>query len=372
MSSFERPRWTLRVEALCWRFLTDIGFYVHKFHPPRPLSPAFSRRIPSTLSPIKGQFDLIFYTPHTYEALAKPFPVVINFHGGGFTIGRATDDSRWATSLVQSLNCVVVSVDYRCGPEAPFPTAVEDGADAILWLLQHAKDLNLDPSNMAVSGFSAGGNLAFTVLLRLQDELNRRQQATLDNTTYSNNNNNNNNDQTREHAHYTPLAAPSAATVASAPRLSPVIKSVIAWYPSTDFTHTRIERRNTNIRPEKELPRFFTKLFDASYLYPPKTIDLHDPYLSPAVANAAVLKQALPDHILLYTCEWDELRDEAERFKDRLISLGKGVKYTMVQGVGHAWDKNPFGANALRDRYYAEACEELGKKFKEQRLSSHL
>ncbi|TPX57363.1 hypothetical protein SpCBS45565_g08222 [Spizellomyces sp. 'palustris'] len=326
-----RPRWFLHLEAWCWRFLTDIGFFFHRRASPRPISPSFNRRIRSTLSPLEGYIDLVFYTPNGYHLpLNKPndvarYPVLVNFHGGGFTIGRATDDSRWATAVVQNLNCIVVSVNYRCAPEAPFPTAVEDGADAILWLLLNAKELKLDPSKLAVSGFSAGGNLSFTTLLRLQAELIRRSSGM--------------------------------------PKLASIIKGIIAWYPSTDFTRPRIERRKTNIRPDKELPAFFTRLFDASYLYPPKTVDMSDPYLSPAVASDAILQEGLPATIVMYTCEWDELRDEAERFRDRLSALGKNVRYTMIEGVAHAWDKNPFGVNVIRDHYYSDACDQLRKLF---------
>ncbi|KND01256.1 uncharacterized protein SPPG_03070 [Spizellomyces punctatus DAOM BR117] len=326
-----RPRWVLHLEAWCWRFLTDIGFFFHRRALPRPISPSFNRRIKSTLSPLEGYIDLVFYTPNDYHLRfngsddVTRYPVLVNFHGGGFTIGRATDDSRWATTVVQNLNCIVVSVDYRCAPEAPFPTAVEDGADAILWLLLNAKELKLDPSKLAVSGFSAGGNLAFTSLLRLQVELIRRR--------------------------------------TDMPELSSIIKGIIAWYPSTDFTRPRIERRKTNIRPDKELPAFFTRLFDASYLYPPKTVDVSDPYLSPAAASDVILHEGLPATVVMYTCEWDELRDEAERFKDRLTALGKYVRYTMIEGVAHAWDKNPFGVNVIRDRYYSDACDQLRRLF---------
>lgn len=55
------------------------------------------------------------------------YPVVINFHGGGFTLGSADDDARWCGTVVDECHAVVVSVDYRLAPEHPFPTAVEDG-----------------------------------------------------------------------------------------------------------------------------------------------------------------------------------------------------------------------------------------------------
>ena len=60
---------------------------------------------------------------------------------------------------------MVVSVGYRRAPEAPFPAAVDDGVDALLYLSRHAPELGLDVSRVVLSGFSAGGNLTVTVPL---------------------------------------------------------------------------------------------------------------------------------------------------------------------------------------------------------------
>ncbi len=58
-------------------------------------------------------------------------------------------------------NCVVITVDYRLAPEFPFPAAVEDSWEAILWTASEgAGILNLDLAKMAVGGASAGANLA--------------------------------------------------------------------------------------------------------------------------------------------------------------------------------------------------------------------
>lgn len=112
-------------------------------------------------------------SPTPLPASRRRYPVVVNFHGGGFTLGKATDDCRWATSVVARTGAVVVSVGYRLAPEFPFPTAVEDGVDALLWLSQHGEELDLDVQNITLSGFSSGGNLCFTVPLRLDAELKR-------------------------------------------------------------------------------------------------------------------------------------------------------------------------------------------------------
>ena len=61
-----------------------------------------------------------------------------------------------------------VSVEYRLAPEDPFLIAVEDGVEALLHLAANANELGLNPQKLALIGFSAGANMAFTMPLRLQ------------------------------------------------------------------------------------------------------------------------------------------------------------------------------------------------------------
>lgn len=282
--------------------------------------PSFTKVIPSTLSPREGNIKMVFYTPTGYGGAAKKFPAVLNFHGGGFVVGTPTDDHRWAQVVLSRCNAIFVSVDYRMAPKYPFPTAVEDGTDAMLYLTQHAEELGIDVSRIATSGFSAGGNLAITVPLRWQEEKHRLSKQGLANVDFA---------------------------------------AIVAWYPAVDYSISRDARRATCVRPEKTLPKTMTDMFDDSYIYP-ANINLANPCLSPAVAPDKILA-ALPDDVILYTCEFDMLQAEGERLKDRLQdSLGKRVRFRMVQGVVHAWDKVPFRTDyAEIDKLYREACTDL-------------
>ena len=88
------------------------------------------------------------------------------------------------------------------------------------------------------------------------------------------------------------------------------------------------------------VPKFFTNLFDTSYLQPP-TLDYTSPYLSPAVAPAELLRD-LSDMIMIYPCEYDGLRVEAAAFCKKLKEeIGKTVRLGEVESVPHAWDKSP-------------------------------
>jgi len=302
------------------------------------MSPKFTKQFTTQIAAVPGKVRLYFYTPKDYgKDKNKKYPCIVNFHGGGFTLGAATDDARWCTAVVQQTGCVVVSVDYRRAPEHPFPTAVEDGADAVMHLWDHANEYLLDADKFGVSGFSAGGNMAITVPLRLQDVLLRRRGAEPGFVS-------SNAPVVLEHEHN-------------------VVKIVLAFYPTLDYTKTRKERAASNVHV-KELPHFFTKLFDASYLHPPTDVLMHSPFLSPGAASDELLS-FLPEDIILYTCEYDELLAEGERFRDRIKKLGKSVKYKMIEKQPHAWDKspNPFYEDKQAVEAYKEACNDIKRLF---------
>jgi len=332
----------------------ELGMKFHRFPPPKPPNVAFEHTIPTTISKRKGKVDLLFYTPHGYEPgnhqkERKVYPVVCVFHGGGFTIGHPKDDARWAAAVVDQLGAVVVAVDYRLAPENPFPTAVEDGADAVLYLIDHAEELAIDPNKICISGFSAGGNLAFSVPLRLQEEF-RRREGSYDEGEIA-------------------IKGDDVKVEDSRGKIKRGrIALIMAWYPSADYTKTRDERKATNLRKDKELPKFFTDLFDSSYLHPPGDVQLNNPYLSPGLAPDQMLR-ALPEDIIIYAVEWDELRAETEKFKDRLEKIpGKRVTYRVIEGVMHGWDKdpNPLRRDQATEKVYLDACAQMKRALESQ------
>lgn len=380
MKRFSRI-WFLWMKAVIWRGLMAVGMRIHHHASPKPPSPNFKILVPSRLSTVGGQFKLVFYVPPSYYETDNEyrFPVVVNFHGGGFTLGTGTDDARWAAAVLNNVDAVLVSVEYRLAPEFPFSVGVEDGTDALLYLASHAAELRIDPHRMALSGFSAGGNFAFTVPLMLHDlqtDAGRRRLHAETNT--------------RPLHHYqssstlnlprpTPTHSNSSShSIAKLSDLEPTaleieqqipdltLCAIVSFYPPTDFRRSRAEKRITNPVPAKNLPPMLTNLFDQSYM-PDCDIDLEDPYLSPMMASDAALREAYPEDIVLYTCEYDMLNHEGVAFGERLSSspIEKTLHGGLIRAVPHAFDKkpNPLHFPEAADKCYSEACAQLKRVF---------
>ncbi len=96
-------------------------------------------------------------------------PVLLYFHGGGFTVGSVATHESLCRHLAHLAQCAVLSVDYRLAPEHRFPTAVDDAWDSLAWLHAQAPSLGLDGGRLAVGGDSAGGTLAAVCAILARD-----------------------------------------------------------------------------------------------------------------------------------------------------------------------------------------------------------
>jgi acetyl esterase len=100
---------------------------------------------------------------------AAALPVLVYYHGGGWTIGDLDTHDVLCRELCNEAGVAVVAVDYRMGPECPFPAAVDDSLAATYWVLRNARELGVDATRLAIGGDSAGGNLAAVVALLARD-----------------------------------------------------------------------------------------------------------------------------------------------------------------------------------------------------------
>jgi len=95
-----------------------------------------------------------------YAPSAEKLPILLYFHGGGFTLGSIATHDVLCRQLSHLAGCAVVSVDYRLAPEHKFPVAAHDAWDSLQWLASDGAGLGLDAGHLAVGGDSAGGTLA--------------------------------------------------------------------------------------------------------------------------------------------------------------------------------------------------------------------
>lgn len=101
-----------------------------------------------------------------YAPVVSELPVLIYFHGGGFTIGSVATHDVLCRTLSHLAQCAVLSVDYRLAPKHKFPVAHDDAWDAVQWVARQGVSVGLDASRMAVGGDSAGGTLAAACALQ--------------------------------------------------------------------------------------------------------------------------------------------------------------------------------------------------------------
>jgi acetyl esterase len=108
----------------------------------------------------------VYWPPEDSEP--RP-PVVVFFHGGGWSVGDLDTHDGTARIHAVGAGAVVVSVDYRLAPEHPYPAAVDDVWAALRWVGEHGGEFGADPARLAVAGDSAGGNLAAVVAQLARD-----------------------------------------------------------------------------------------------------------------------------------------------------------------------------------------------------------
>ena len=100
---------------------------------------------------------------------AEPLPVLIYFHGGGFTVGNIGTHDTLCRVLAHKSNAAVISVDYRLAPDFKFPTASDDAWDAVKHIAGQGAALGIDTTRLALGGDSAGGTLAASSAIMARD-----------------------------------------------------------------------------------------------------------------------------------------------------------------------------------------------------------
>ena len=209
-------------------------------------------------------------------------PALIYFHGGGFAFGNLDTHDAVCRSLAKESGAVVIAVDYRLSPEHKFPAAVEDAHAAVVWVAANAKSLGIDTRRIAVSGDSAGGNLATVIAIRCREAG------------------------------------------------GPALASQVLIYPVTDMSSFDTDSHR-EFGEGYFLSRAGMEWFTGHYL---SSADLaRNPEVSPLLAPDL---SALPPALVI-TAEFDPLRDEGEAYAKRLQKAGVPVTVTRYPGMIHAF-----------------------------------
>jgi acetyl esterase len=233
-----------------------------------------------------------------------PLPILVSIHGGGWILGRAVHTDLPCRRLASLSGSVVVAVDYRLAPEHPFPGPVEDCYAAVEWVVAQADRIGGDPTDVAVSGGSAGANLAAAVALMCRD------------------------------------------------RGGPALSAQWLDVPAVDLT-----------LPDDESLLAFGQGFGLDRAGVVTTIslyaaqeDLTNPYCSPLLSPDL---SGLPPAVIT-TAGCDPLRSQGERYAAALEAAGNHVRYSSWPGHLHATMQLVTLADSCRD-YEAEVLAALSE-----------
>jgi acetyl esterase len=239
-----------------------------------PMARVEDLAIPSPAAAIPARL----YTP---PGAAQVGPLYLYFHGGGWVTGDLDTHDSTCRFLADRAGVKLLAVDYRLGPEHPFPAAVEDAVAAFHFAAAESERLGVNPAAIAVGGDSAGGNLAAVV-----SQLTRRDRGP-----------------------------------------APVFQLLI--YPVCDLSTKR------------DSYRLFSEGFGLAEAemdwyrghYLPDESAARDPRASPLLADDLT---GLPPAYIA-TAGFDPLRDEGEEYAARLRAAGVPVALRRHRGLVHAF-----------------------------------
>lgn len=117
-----------------------------------------------TISSLGRKVDLRLFRPS-----GKCRGVMIEIHGGGWTIGNARMSDRRNADFSTAHGFAVVSVDYRLAVSHSIAQVVSDCEAAAVWTIQNC-EREFDTTSIILQGDSAGAHLAALTLLKLRDE----------------------------------------------------------------------------------------------------------------------------------------------------------------------------------------------------------
>jgi acetyl esterase len=228
-----------------------------------------------------GPSGLVGFCVFRPAGLAGPLPVVLYVHGGRWMLGDASTHARLVRELAVGCGAAFVVPEYTRTPEARYPVAVEECYALLTWIAENAPRLGLDSSRLAVAGDCAGATMA------------------------------------------------TALTMLAKRRGGPRIRAQLLYYPLTD---ARCDSGSHELFADGYL---LTSREARWYWeeYADRPGDLAEPTAVPLRASLEELA-GLPESLVV-SAEVDVVRDEAERYAERLREAGVRVTATRYLGTTH-------------------------------------
>jgi len=141
-----------------------------------PAAIIFALALAGTVHAKDAQYDIEYANPggepqymdYRIPDGKGPFPVLIFVHGGGWGRGDKEDPMEVQPILdpLYNGNIAWFTINYRLAPPNPYPGYVEDVESAVQYIKKYAKEFNIDPNKIAISGESAGGHIIDMVAVR--------------------------------------------------------------------------------------------------------------------------------------------------------------------------------------------------------------
>lgn len=225
--------------------------------------------------------------------------VILHCHGGGYSTGSSLYARTLTSKLASSTSMEVLAFDYRLAPEHPAPAALEDAIKAWDYLMLKGYAAR----DVIISGDSAGGNLALTLVLKLKEQ----------------------------------------------ERLLP--RGLVLMSPWTDLTSS-----GESFQEKKDMDPVLNEAYIAKMVKAyAKNKDLTNPYISPLYGDFTGFP---PTYIQVGSNEI--LLSDSIRLQENMLGVGVSVKLDVFEGMWHVFQMAPFKtAYEAMDRNVAFIIDEL-------------
>ncbi|XP_026998431.1 arylacetamide deacetylase isoform X3 [Tachysurus fulvidraco] len=313
--------------------------------------------------------EVVVYEPRHERGTGERRRAIIYLHGGGWCLGSSKMGpyDLLSRQMVTELNAVVVSVEYRLAPPYHFPVPFEDVYRVVKYFLQSdvLDRYEVDPERVAVSGDSAGGNLAAAVTQQLQLDPNQRVKLKAQALIYP-------------ALQALDLNTPSYQQNRHMPILprTLMVRFWSEYFTSDKAFFTAMLTNNHNGAESVPMLKFVNwsvflpEEYRRTYKYNTMSVttdktslSLTDPRASPLLMPEAVLRQLPKTYIL--TCEYDVLRDDGVMYVTRLRLAGVDVTHEHYEEAFHGtlmftlWPTEFEVARRMTDNYLLWLKENL-------------